>query len=224
MEGFQFIDIILLAMVAGFLILRLRSVLGRRTGHEQSPNENFQAARDNVVPLPSASRETEEEAVPTEIEPAYKDTPLEPGLISLRRAAPEFSSSEFLDGAAHAFELIVVAYAKGDVDTLKPLLSSSVYSNFASAIQDREDRAETMDTQLVSVRPAKLESVSMEGADAMVAVRFESEQVNVITDADGSVVEGSLDVTESVIDIWTFRRDTESRDPNWTLVATRSVE
>jgi len=224
MEGFQFIDIILLAMVAGFLILRLRSVLGRRTGHEQPPHKNFPAAQDNVVPLPSASRESQEEVVATEIEPAYRDTPLEPGLIALMRADPEFSSSGFLGGAVHAFELIVMAYARGDVDTLKPLLSSSVYSNFASAIQDREDREESMETQLISVKPAKLESVSMEGSDAMVAVRFESEQINVIADADGSVVEGNPEVTESVIDIWTFRRDTESMDPNWSLVATRSVE
>ncbi|MCB2108044.1 MAG: Tim44 domain-containing protein [Rhodobacteraceae bacterium] len=229
MEGFQFIDIILLAMVAGFVVLRLRNVLGRRTGHEPSRDaqrqgpagERFPAgADDNVVSLPPTARRPRN----PDIEPAYRGTPLEKGLVELKMADPSFDTPRFLSGATTAFEMIVAAYAKHDTDTLKPLLSPDVYAQFATAIQDREDRGETLETELVVLKPAKLESVEMQGSRAMVAVRFQSEQVNLVKNAQGEIVDGDKDHVESVTDIWTFARDTNNRDPNWTLVATRSVE
>jgi predicted lipid-binding transport protein (Tim44 family) len=230
MEGFQFIDIIILAMAAGFIVLRLRSVLGRRTGHEppQTPPQTGDAAfgrtsPDNVVPLPvPPARRGREGAL--DIEPAYQGTPMEAGLVQLKMSDPAFSVARFLEGAAKAFELIVAAYAKHDTDTLKPLLSADVYAGFASSIQDREERGETSETELVVLKPPKLESAEVVDGRAMVAVRFQSEQVNVIRDKAGEVIEGSRDHVESVTDVWTFGRDMASRDPNWVLVATRSVE
>jgi len=225
MEGFQFIDIIILAMVAGFIILRLRSVLGRRTGHEPPPraerpeNDGFARPQDNVVTLPAGRRPGS-----LDIEPAYQGTPLEAGLVQLKMADPNFVASSFLVGAGKAFEMIVAAYAKNDTDTLKPLLSPEVYSRFAAAIQDREDRNETMETELVVLKPAKLESVEMKGSRAILAVRFESEQVNIVKNAEGTVIEGDRDHVDAVTDVWTFARDTASRDPNWILIATHSVE
>ncbi|MHB1206283.1 MAG: Tim44/TimA family putative adaptor protein [Rhodospirillaceae bacterium] len=228
MEGFQFIDIIILAMAAGFIVLRLRSVLGRRTGHEppQTPpqaGEAFGRSPDNVVPMPvPAARRGREGAM--DIEPAYQGTPMEAGLVQLKMADPSFSVARFLEGAAKAFEMIVAAYAKHDTDTLKPLLSADVYAGFASSIQDREERGETTETELVVLKPPKLESAEVVDGRATVAVRFQSEQVNVVRDKSGAVIEGSRDHVESVTDVWTFARDIASRDPNWILVATRSVE
>jgi predicted lipid-binding transport protein (Tim44 family) len=107
---------------------------------------------------------------------------------------------------------------------LKPLLSPDVFSRFASAIQDREERGETMETNLVVLKPPKFESIEVHGTRAEVAVRFQSEQANLVKDHDGKVIEGDRDHVDSVTDIWTFARDTGSPDPNWILVSTSSVE
>jgi predicted lipid-binding transport protein (Tim44 family) len=120
--------------------------------------------------------------------------------------------------------MIVTAFAKHDTDTLRPLLSPDVFGRFAAAIQEREERGETMETELVVLKPPKLESAELQGTRAIVAVRFQSEQVNVIKDREGKVIEGDRDHVDSLTDIWTFARDTASRDPNWLLIATRSVE
>jgi len=222
MEGFQFVDIILLAMVAGFLVLRLRSTLGRRTGHEQG-QDNYQRG-DNVVDL-SPHADTDSDAVSVrDIDPAYIGTPFEEGLTQITLSDPNFSVEDFLGGAGKAFEMIVLAYAEHDTDTLKPLLSDEVYSNFAAAVQDREDRDEQMETELVVIKPAKLEEVSVDDRTATIAVRFETEQVNIIKDAEGQVVDGDPEHIESVTDIWTFERNLANADPNWLLVATRSVD
>lgn len=231
MEGFQFIDIIILAMAAGFIILRLRSVLGRRTGHEPSPESRdgretapdaFGRNPDNVVTLPTSQRRAREHNL--DIEPAYQGTPLEAGLVQIKMADPSFSASGFLEGAAKAFEMIVAAYAKHDTDTLKPLLSSEVYARFATTIQDREERGETMDTELVVLKPPRLERIDVQDNKATVDVRFQSEQVNVVKDKSGTVIEGDREHVDSVTDVWSFMRDLTSADPNWILVATRSVE
>ena len=222
MEGFQFVDIILLAMVAGFLILRLRSTLGRRTGHEQNP-DGFSRS-DNVVNLPSQEPADKNLPPARDIDPAYQGTPFEEGLTQITLSDPNFSVDTFLNGAGKAFEMIVLAYAHHDTDTLKPLLADDVYSNFASAIQDREDRNESMETELFVIKPAKLEEIEVKDRTAMIAVRFESDQINVIKDSDGEIVDGDPEEIESVIDIWTFQHNFTSHDPNWQLVATRSVE
>lgn len=221
MEGFQFIDIILLAMVAGFLVLRLRSTLGRRTGHEQQP-ETYRG--DNVVSLPDRPAAARSGDQSRDIDPAYQGTPFEEGLTQIAMADPYFDVAGFLSGAGKAFEMIVAAYARHDTDTLKPLLSDEVYSNFAAAIQDREDRSESMETDLVVIKPPKLETVEVKNGHAVIAVRFESEQVNLIKDSEGRIVEGDPDQIETVVDIWTFSRDLGSEDPNWVLTATRSVD
>ena len=228
MEGFQFIDIILLAMVAGFIVLRLRSVLGRRTGHEPDrdgvpPNSRPRMGNDNVVPLPAGARRNAA-VTPLDIEPAYQGTPLEAGMVQIKMADPSFSAEGFLQGAAKAFEIIITAYAKGDTDTLRPLLNSDVYAQFASVIQDREERGETLSCELVVLKPPRIESLDMRGSAAHIAVIFQSEQTNVVKNAAGEIIEGSPDHVESVTDVWTFSRDMDNADPNWILVATRSVE
>jgi predicted lipid-binding transport protein (Tim44 family) len=227
MEGLQFIDIIILAMVAGFIVLRLRSVLGSRSGHEPSeetrPSEGFARGGDNVVTLPPSPQRPQRGGV-SDIEPAYQGTELEPGLVQLKLADPSFSATKFLEGAAKAFEFIVSAYAKHDADSLKPLLSGDVYARFAASIQDREDRGETMNTELVVLKPPKIESIDVDSGRAAIAVRFQSEQINIIKDRDGKIIEGDRDHVDSVTDIWTFARETSSQDPNWLLIATRSVD
>ncbi|MBF0305231.1 MAG: Tim44 domain-containing protein [Alphaproteobacteria bacterium] len=223
-DGFQFIDIVFFAMIAAFLVLRLRSVLGRRTGTErQRPEAGFGRPAvdrpDNVVELPDRRRTVAEG--PTD---AYTGTPLAAGISRVRMADASFSPESFLQGARGAFEMIVAAYAAGDRATLRPLLANDVMANFEAAIDAREQAGEKLETELVSIKSADLDEVAMEGRTARVTVKLVSEQVNVVRDKDGKVVDGDPVRVAEVTDLWTFARDTGSRDPNWVLVATRSPE
>ena len=221
-DGFQFLDIVLFAMVAAFLVLRLRSVLGRRTGHEQrrpDPISQRGQERDsdsNVVDLP---RPADAKAALSEIDPS---DPLAAGLARIGIADNSFDPAGFLQGSRAAFEMIVQAFASGDTETLRNLLADDVYENFSDAIRQRSDAGHTLETTIVGIRSADIVEADMDGSNAAVTVKFVSEQVNVTHDSEGRVVEGDPNQVTNITDIWTFHRDTSVRDPNWKLVETRS--
>ncbi len=222
-DGFQFLDIVLFAMVAAFLVLRLRSVLGRKTGHEQrrvDPVSQRSAEREadgKVVELPNrhAGREAEEPA----IDPS---DPMAAGLTRIRIADNSFNPKEFAEGARSAFEMIVQAFAAGDTATLRNLLADDVYENFSVAIGERAEATQTLETTIIGIKSAEIIEADMDGDDAVVTVKFVSEQVNVTRDSEGRVVEGDPNQVTDITDIWSFRRNTRSRDPNWKLDETRS--
>ena len=118
--------------------------------------------------------------------------------------------------------MIVQAYSTGDKDVLRPLLAEDVFNGFAGVIDQRKAAGQTLDTQLIAIRGAELVDAEMRGSTARIGIRFASEQVNIVRDTAGSVVEGDAGTAEEVVDIWTFERDTRSSDPNWTLVETRT--
>ena len=227
-DGFAYIDILFFAMVAAFIALRLRSVLGRRTGHERRRTGGFashngaadgKGASDNVVALPDRS------AAPSETDAAIADLAdgkVKTGLTQIRLADPSFDLNQFLTGARAAFEMIVQAYAAGDKEALRPLLADDVFAGFAGAIDQRSADGHTLDTQLMAIEGVEVVEAGMQGNLARVSVRFASEQVNVVRDADGKEIDGDSATAEEVIDIWTFERDTQSSDPNWILVETRT--
>jgi predicted lipid-binding transport protein (Tim44 family) len=228
-EGFAYIDILFFAMVAAFIALRLRSVLGRRTGHERRRGNGFGGAganggrdnRDNVVALPDRSGgKAEQEAGVSDV----TDANLKGGLTQIRLADHRFELQSFLAGASTAFEMIVEAFAGGEKDALRPLLADEVYEGFARAIDERQAAGQTLDTQLIAVRKAEVVEAGMQDTVARVLVRFTSEQVNVLRDAEGKPVEGDSGTADEVVDLWTFERDTRSSDPNWALVETRTPE
>lgn len=236
-NGFQFLDIILLAAIAGFLILRLRSVLGRRTGHEQPPQRYDPFAKDKakaeesgddkVVQLPERAQPAEEAGEEAPAEPALDqtadgDTPLAAGLTQIKLADRDFDENGFLSGAKMAFEMVIGAFSQGDARALRPLLSNDVYEDFAGAIKAREEAKENLETTLVGIGETELIEAELQGKTAFVTVKFVSEQVNVTRDAAGEVVDGDTNTVTTITDIWTFARNMRSRDPNWTLVATRS--
>lgn len=241
-NGFQFIDIIFFAMIAIFLVLRLRGALGRRDGNDgqsfrdmfkQAPPENESAQENNVVNLAERNTPTdiaEDKAGDGEIEAAdnvdaaVDDSPLAVGYAQIRRYDPNFNDEDFMVGARVAFEMILKGYASGDTDTLRTLLSNEVYSNFAKAIQDREQAGHVMEDTLVGIMKSDLVEIYMESKVASVTVKFISEQVNAVRDENGDVVEGDPETVSTVTDFWTFSHDTKSPDPNWTLVATRSLD
>ncbi|MDE0059655.1 MAG: Tim44/TimA family putative adaptor protein [Defluviicoccus sp.] len=230
MEGFQFLDIIFFAMIAAFLVFRLRSVLGRRTGHQSRPPDNMAGrhreteAEGNVIELPDR---TEPDAEPERdgdeaFEPSPSDDPLASGMARIRAADPDFDPAGFEAGARAAFEAIVHAFATADTGTLGALLNDEVFDNFERAIRERLDAAETLETTVVGIKKAEIVEASMSGRNALVTVTFVSEQVNVTRDADGEVIDGDPAQVTDVTDIWTFARNTRSRDPNWKLIETRS--
>jgi len=229
-DGFQFIDIIFFAMIAAFLVLRLRSVLGRRDGHQQSFRDRFRKQQgeteENVIPLRDRAEPRRDEDAAEEMPARVDDDadPLTRGLAEIKRTEPRFDAREFASGARVAFELILDAYAKGDSQTLKPLLNAEVFANFSQAIRDREQAGETLEDTLVGIKSADIVEAYMDGRTANVTVKFVSEQINVTRDENGDVVDGNPNAVIDVTDFWTFARDTKSRDPNWTLVATSSLD
>ena len=220
--GFGIFDIILFAMLAAFLVYRLRSVLGKRTGHENRRSDSLsipegasETGNDNVVALPDRAPEEEEQDLEA-------GSPLSAGLTQVRIADPSFEAETFLKGAQSAFEMIINAYAAGDGKTLNTLLSADVYENFASAIRSRELANNSQESTLVGIDNAELLEVEMQGDEALVTVKFVSEQINATIDDNGELVDGDRSTIVPVTDIWTFSRDTRSSDPNWKLAATRS--
>ena len=222
--GFEYFDIILFAMIAAFLVYRLGSVLGKRTGHERQSREPFgrlggkesaaETGNDNVIAIP------QREAPPQEEEP---DTPLGAALTQIKLADSSFTRKGFLEGARAAFEMVITAFALGDMKTLRSLLSQEVYDNFAEAIRTRERANQTRETTLVGIDVAEIIEAKLEDKRyAYVTVRYISQQVNATRDEAHNVVDGDPNAIEKVTDIWTFRRDTRASDPNWQLVATRS--
>lgn len=220
----QYFDIILFAMVAAFLILRLRSVLGRRTGHERRPDSFSRPAKqggdkagNNVVPL-GARGSAAQPPLPT-TKPADA---VAPGLERIRSADPGFDPAAFLEGARVAFEMIVAAFAAGDRTQLRPLLSDEVYKPFSDAINEREAAGETLETRILQIKSIEIAEAGFAGRMARVTVKFVSDQINVLRAHDGSIVDGHPDDPAEKTDFWTFARDTRSGDPNWVLVTTAS--
>lgn len=230
-DGFQFIDIIFFAMIAAFLVLRLRGVLGRRDGHEGNYRDSLKdrekdQSDNNVVQLPDASEpqlEDDLEDLDIAADDA-SDDPLSRGLAQIQGADPGFDPDEFISGAQAAFELIIEAYASGDTSTLKPLLSAEVFANFSQVIRDREQAGETMEDILVGITSAEIVEALVENKAANITAKFVTEQINVTRDENGDVIDGNPTTVVNVTDFWTFARDIKSRDPNWALIATSSLD
>ena len=223
-SGVPFVDIIFFALVAGFIILRLRSVLGKRTGNER---------RRDPFAKPPAPAEAPDTRRPSEHGADVVALPRRDGadlgpaagslggaLTQIKLADPSFDDAKFEEGARAAFDYIVGAFAAGERDKLKPLLSEEVYANFEQAIAAREQAGHKAETTLVRIKSADIVEARMEGQSAFVAVKYVSEQINVTRDAAGEVVEGNPDRITEATDVWTFARNTRSSDPNWTLVRT----
>lgn len=235
MSGFFDFYTILFLVLAVVIFLRLRSVLGRRTGNERPPYDPYSGAKgngatpsDKVVNLPQrggdASPRAEAAANDDFGDIAPQGSELAKGLSALRAGDATFDPKAFLAGARSAYEMIVSAYAEGDRKALKNLLNREVYDGFVGAIAERESRGETVMSNFVSIDTAEITDAGLRGRTAHVTVRFVSQLVSATSDKDGNVIQGDPNAVTEVTDIWTFARDLGSRDPNWKLVATESAE
>lgn len=229
--------IIFLAL-AVFIFLRLRSVLGQRTGGERPPYDRaapnvVQRTQDNnnVVPIPGAVIDQPTLAPAAEVAPpsdrwkgvAEAGTPLAQGLDGIFAQDSSFDPRHFLSGARSAYEMIVLAFANGDRRALKDLLSTEVYESFEAAIKDREKHEQKTETRFVSIDKAELVNAEARDRSAQLTVRFVSQMISVTRDKAGTIVDGNPDKVADITDVWTFARDTSSRDPNWKLVGTGSA-
>jgi len=231
---FDLTTIIFLAL-AVFIFLRLRSVLGQRTGRERPPYDPYSprdavrtSTNDNVVALPPRGADVAPK--PSDAEPApprwagiaEAGSPTSLGLDAVLAQDPSFDAKHFIAGARAAYEMIVTAFAQGDRRSLKNLLSKEVYDGFDMAIREREGRGDKVETRFVSIDKSDISSAEVKGQTAQVTVRFVSQLVSATRDRDGNVIDGSPDKVTDVTDVWTFARDLSSRDPNWKLVATEA--
>ena len=199
-----YIDIIIFAILAVFLIFRLRSVLGRRDGFDEKPDDEagravFKKSDPSIKELDAVSGE---------------------GIAAVVAADAHFSQQDFLDGAAAAYKMILEAFAKGDMDQLKPLLGYDIATDFGDAIRDRRKAGEVLTIELVDLRRVDLVRAWVEAGIAFIAVEFHSTQKKILRDEAGKIIEGS-DEAEMFVDQWVFERDISSKNPNWLLVETQ---
>jgi predicted lipid-binding transport protein (Tim44 family) len=233
---------IVFAIIAIFVVWKLRSVLGTRNGAERPPIDpgvgpnlgpngaNAPKPMGQVVRLPTAPRDGVAPTGAASSDPqtrwkgfAEPDSKVATGLDAIAAADPGFSPDGFLAGARSAYEMIVVAFAKGDRATLGNLLAPEVLDNFSRAIEARLGRGETMETTLVSIDSAAFEDARLNSGTAQVTIRFAAKLISHTRDKAGLVIEGSDDAVVDHLDVWTFSRDTRSRNPNWQLSATETV-
>ena len=236
-DVFNIYTIIFLAL-AVFIFLRLRSVLGQRTGRERPPYDPYSArdavrspVSDKVVTLPPRSSDAaarpSEAAAPPPAE-RWKDiaesgSAVAAGLDAISAEDSSFDAKHFITGARTAYEMIVTAFASGERRQLRSLLSREVFDGFDAAITERERRSETAETRFVSIDSSTITAAELRNrATAQITVRFVSKLVSATRDRAGTVIDGSADRVTDVTDVWTFARDISSRDPNWKVIATEA--
>lgn len=244
-DSVTLLNLILMAIAVGIFI-KLRSVLGRRTGNERPPFDPYSAseeARDNdkvVVLAPRKREQPDVEAAEGDTFGAYPNRPpyvvedtteerigkapasLKQILTEIAIADRQFELDGFMSGARMAYEMIVTAYAAGDRRKLEPLLSADVFKSFEAAIGEREKLAQTIEQSFIGINRAELVDARLSGHIARLTIKFVSELTSATKNAEGAVISGDPVTVRTVTDYWTFERDVKSRDPNWRLVATGS--
>lgn len=227
---------IVFALLAIFVVWKLRSVLGTRTGTEQPPFETLRRkapeAQTNegastVVRFPGKGAESDSEQASTDRRAAWLrisgvEQRVVTGLEAIASADPSFEPKSFIEGAKAAYEMIIMSFAAGNRQGLEELLSKDVFDSFAAAITEREQRGETVDTTFVSIDRTIIEDAQLRQPTAQVSLRFQSKLITATRDRAGAIIEGNADKVVDMVDVWTFARDTTNRDPNWRLVATEA--
>lgn len=242
MDDFLDLPTLIAIAVAVFVLFRLRSVLGTRTGNERPPvdrsrstptekNANAPANDETVVQMrprpaqPDLDDERRARKLEAEIEQAAEgNAELAAGLKAVAEADPTFSPKSFLEGAKQAYEMIVTAFAEGDRQTLKNLLDKPIFESFQRAIAEREAEGKTVAFTFVGLPKVAIVDAEFDKKDVSVTVDFHAEVVSATRDKDGNLVEGNADQVQTIADEWTFARNPKSRDPNWKVVATSQLD
>lgn len=211
------IQLLVLAAIAVFLILRLKNVLGTREGFEKPPLPNPPSARSGPA------FEVIEGGPDLDITDHFDEgTAQARALAEMKRIEPSFNVTDFLAGGRGAYEMIVMGYEKGELDDIKPILSEEVYESFVDGVSAREDQGLTIEAQFIGVREMTLDNVTLDPdtKEAEITLRFVAELTQAVRNSDGEIVEGSLTDAKKQKDTWVFSRHMGSDDPNWFLVST----
>ena len=238
-ESFDPYTLLFLAL-AVVIFLRLRSVLGRRTGNESQHYDPYSSGdvrneparadgQDNVIAMPRGQepatnmKPTAEEIAEQVAKFAPKGSALSKTLMKIIKIDPSFELEHFVKGAKAAYEMIVMAFADGNRKSLKQLLSSEVYEGFSSALDEREKKSESVDSSFVGIGKADIIEAKLKDKLAQITVKFVSELITATQDKEGRIIDGDPNAVREVTDIWTFAREISERDPNWKLVATEAA-
>lgn len=241
MDDFLDLPTLIAIVVAVFVLFRLRSVLGTRTGTERPPVDRSRSTPaekkaantdDSVVPIrprPTDAPELDDgrraRKIEAEIEQAAAGNPeLAQGLRAVVAADPEFTPKSFLEGAKQAYEMVVTGFAEGDRTTLKNLLEKDVYDSFARAIGEREAAGHKNEFTFVGLPKVAIVGAEYDKKNVLITVDFHAEVVSAIRDKDGTLVDGNADQVQTIADEWTFARNPKSRDPNWKVVTTSQLD
>lgn len=227
----QFIEILFFAALAFYLFYRLWSVLGTRTGNEKPPIRDLQDVtnqeKDNVIPLPNRSTPRQIRSLSPDdsmIEEPFQEEEEFPEIEKVKKVYPDFNLSHFLGGAEKAYMMIIEAFSKGDRQLLKQLLSADVYKKFVKAIVEREKSGTTLKTEIQDISSTEVVSADIEGKKLKISVKFVSEQMVATMNSNGQIMDNPAQLSVPMTDIWTFSHDLGHEDPNWVLIATRSVD
>lgn len=241
MDDFLDLPTLIAIVVAVFVLFRLRSVLGTRTGNERPPVDRSRSANaeskadtdDTVVPIrphspanaPDLDDERRARKLEAEIDQFSRgDMELAEGLKAAAAADSTFTPKSFLEGAKAAYEMIITAYAEGDRQTLKNLLEKDVFEGFQRAIADREAAGHKVDFTFVGLPKIEFSQAEYDRKNVLVTIRFHAEVVSATRNAAGDLVEGNADQVQMIADEWTFARNPKSRDPNWKVVTTNQLD
>jgi predicted lipid-binding transport protein (Tim44 family) len=194
--NFEYIDIIILAMIAGFVLLRLKNVLGRKTGHQDKPVSDKDFSYQ-----------------PSAMQSAF-------GKEEKKGELDQESKTHFLKGAKIAYEKIITAFAKGDKKSLKPLLNREMFDKFSNVIEERNKKKMKSETTFIGVKSANIKKFEKENSVYKITVGFSSELITCVRDTENKIVEGNPDVIKTANDVWKFAKNMWSEDPTWYLVET----
>ena len=223
MNNFFSVDLIFFIMIAALLVFRLRNVLGRRTGNEKKPGFGFSFDAKVVDKNSNNIKEIKinKEHILNSLK-KYKNLDKNGDLKRIYILNPNFSPKKFLKGAKDAFEIIVAAYAKGNLKKVKDLLSPNIFKTFSNISNQRIKKKQTLEHTLISFKSEEIKRIILKSTIAEIAVRFVTEQVNLLKNNKGQTIEGNNDYIENHIDYWIFSKDLKFSNPNWKLIVTKS--
>ena len=218
MNNIPYIDILILAMIAIFIVNRLKNVLGKKTGNEHDIVEKYSRSKTNFKESPPDQiSKSNQNQKPVNDVFFHKDPKINSDLREIYNQDENFDSKEFLDGSKKAFEFIIKNYSEEKLEPLKKLLSSSIYRDFESQIDARVKKSQNLDITIIGIKSAEIVKASLKSKIALICVKFSSEQVQVVKDLEGKIVEGDNNQILSIDEKWSFSKNLKSKDPNWTL-------
>ena len=219
MNNIPYIDILILAMIAVFIINRLRNVLGKKTGNEQDIVEKFSRNKTNFKESPpdqiseNKARKTEK---PRDIF-FHQDPTINDNLRKIHKLDNNFELQSFLDGSKKAFEFIIKNYSEENLDSIKSLLSKNIFNDFDAQIKKRIQKSQDLDITIIGIKNAEIVSANLRSSNAAISVKFSSEQVHILKDPKGKVIEGDSNQILTINEDWTFSKNMKNKDPNWAL-------